>query len=154
MTFRDYVELAPGLFVGGHPEPEDPFELGATVVVCLTDHSSVRQVPPGKLFVHWPIKDGPVPPEEPLRNLARLVDSCLGSGAVVYLHCRAGMNRSVLVAARVLMERGMSAEEAIAHVRDRRHGSLSDEYADWLRAEGVHHPRRAPTTDPTSPSIP
>ena len=35
MTFSDYAEVAPGLFVGAHPEPEDPFDLGANVVVCL-----------------------------------------------------------------------------------------------------------------------
>ena len=137
MTFKDYAEIVPGLFVGAHPEPEDPFELGATVVVCLSGHSSVQHVPPRSMFVHWPIKDGPVPPPDSLRNLACLINACLGEGAVVYLHCMAGMNRSVLVAARVLMEQGMTAEEAIEHVRERRRGSLSDEYADWLRAEWV-----------------
>lgn len=54
---------------------------------------------------------------------------------VVYVHCQAGMNRSGLVTARVLMEQGMSADEAIDTVPDRRRGSLSDEYADWLRRE-------------------
>jgi protein-tyrosine phosphatase len=44
----------------------------------------------------------------------------------------------VLVAALVLMERGMSADAAIELVRERRHGSLSDEYAEWLRSE--EHP--------------
>lgn len=137
MTFNDYVEMANGLFVGSHPEPEDPFDLGATVVVCLTRGSSVRDVPDGGLFVHWPIKDGPVPPAETLRTLARLINARLAEGAIVYLHCMSGVNRSVLVAARVLMEQGMTADEAIAHVRERRRGSLSDEYADWLRTEGV-----------------
>lgn len=137
MAFTDYVELSPGLFVGSHPEPEDPFELGATMVVCLAEGSSVQRVPPHGLFVHWPIKDGPVPPAETLRGVARLIDASHREGAVVYIHCLAGMNRSVLVAALVLMEQGMSAEDAIAHVRERRRGSLSDEYADWLRAEAA-----------------
>ena len=44
MTFRDYAEVAPGLFVGAHPEPEDPFDLGANVVVCLASGTSVREV--------------------------------------------------------------------------------------------------------------
>jgi hypothetical protein len=34
-TFSDYVEVDEGLFVGSYPEPEDPFELGANVAVCL-----------------------------------------------------------------------------------------------------------------------
>lgn len=135
LAFTDFAEVAPGLYLGSHPEPEDPFELGANVVVCLASGTSVKSVPRGAVLVHWPIKDGPVPQTAVLRSLARFVDTCLHDGAVVYIHCQAGMNRSVLVAARVLMERGMTAEEAIALVRDRRNGSLSDEYADWLRAE-------------------
>jgi protein-tyrosine phosphatase len=89
------------------------------------------------LFIHWPIKDGPVPDQETLRGVADLIVRCLGSGASVYLHCQAGMNRSVLVAALVLMHQGMTAEDAIERVRERRHGSLSDEYADWLLGEHV-----------------
>jgi protein-tyrosine phosphatase len=134
-SFSDFAEVVPGLFVGAHPEPEDPFDLGATVVVCLASGTSVRSVPRDGVLVHWPIEDGPIPDPETLRGVASLIASCLRSGAVVYVHCQAGMNRSALVTARVLMEQGMTAEEAIEAVRERRRGSLSDEYADWLRRE-------------------
>ena len=137
MTFSDYAEVTPGLFVGAHPEPEDPFDLGANVVVCLASGTSVGEVPRNGLLIHWPIKDEPVPDPETLRGVADLIVRCLGSGASVYLHCQAGMNRSVLVGALVLMHQGMTAEEAIERVRERRHGSLSDEYADWLRGERI-----------------
>ncbi len=89
----------------------------------------------GGLLVHWPIKDGPVPRAEVLRSLARVIRTCLHEGGIVYVHCQAGMNRSALVAARVLMAQGMTAEEAILRIRERRRGSLSDEYEDWLRSE-------------------
>ncbi len=46
------------------------------------------------------------------------------------------MNRSALVVARVLMARGMTAEEAIVRIGELRKGSLSDEHADCLRSEG------------------
>ena len=95
------------------------------------------EVPRNGLLIHWPIKDGPLPDPETLRGVADLIVRCLGSGASVYLHCQAGMNRSVLVGALVLMHQGMTAEEAIERVRERRHGSLSDEYADWLRGEHI-----------------
>ena len=95
----------------------------------------MRSVPRDGVLVHWPIEDGPAPDPETLRGVASLIASWLRSGAVVYVHCQAGMNRSALVTARVLMEQGLTAEEAIQAVRDRRRGSLSDEYADWLRAE-------------------
>jgi protein-tyrosine phosphatase len=135
LAFTDFVELVPGLYVGAHPEPEDPFELGANVVVCLASGTSVKSVPRDRVLVHWPIKDGPVPQPEVLRSLAGLIDTCLREGAVVYVHCQAGMNRSALVVGKVLMAQGMTADEAIALVRDRRKGSLGDEYAGWLRAE-------------------
>lgn len=135
MTFSDYTEVEPGLFVGSHPEPEDPFELGANVVVCLASGTSVGAVPRGSMLVHWPIKDGPVPDPEVLRGLAHLIDACLRARSVVYVHCQAGVNRSALVVARTLMERGMSAREAIDLVRERRKGSLSEEYAEWLLSE-------------------
>jgi hypothetical protein len=61
VTFSDYAEVTPALFVGAHPEPEDPFVLGANVVVCLASGTSVREVPRNGLLVHWPIKDGSLP---------------------------------------------------------------------------------------------
>ncbi len=35
MTFTDVVDVIPGLYIGSHPEPDDPFELGANVVVSV-----------------------------------------------------------------------------------------------------------------------
>lgn len=81
---------------------------------CLTSEPSVTRAPAGGLFLHWPVKDGPIPPTETLRGLVQLIDARLREGAVVFVHCLAGRNRSPLVAARVLMEQGMTADEAIA----------------------------------------
>lgn len=132
MTFSDFSEVVPGLHIGAHPEPEDPFELGATVVITLTTGTSARAVPLHGVLIHWPILDGPIPPPEILDAVASFIDVCLDVGNAVFVHCHAGMNRSPLVVARILMKRGMSAQEAIDLVRERRQESLSDEYADWL----------------------
>jgi hypothetical protein len=137
VTFSDFAEVVPGLYIGSHPEPEDPFDLGATLVVSLTTGTSARSVPRNGVLIHWPIKDGPIPPTEILDALVSFIDASMNANAVVYVHCQAGMNRSALVVARVLMERGLSAEEAIALVRERRKGSLSDEYAAWLLAHPI-----------------
>ena len=131
----DFAEVVPRLYVGAHPEPESAFDFGADVVVCLTANPAIPSPHSGRLLVHWPIKDGPVPRPEILRSVAGLIDTFLKQGAVVYVHCQAGMNRSALVVGRVLMAQGMTADEAIALVRDRRKGSLSDEYAEWLRSD-------------------
>ena len=152
MDFDNFAEITTGLYVGGFPAPHDPFELGATVVVCLTSEPSVTRAPAGGLFIHWPVKDGPIPPAETLRSLVRLIDARLREGAVVYVHCLAGRNRSPLVAARVLMDQGMTADEAIALVRARREDAISEQYETWLRADEVEShgsPRSELGTHPT-----
>ena len=139
MTFSDLSEVIPGLYIGSNPEPEDPFVLGANVVVSLVSATSERSIPPNGVLVQWPIKDGPIPVPEVLDSLARFINRTLRLGATVYVHCEAGMNRSALVVGRVLMVTGMSGAEAVERVRERRLGSLSDEYANWL----ISHPIRA-----------
>lgn len=138
MTFSDYAEVAPGLFIGSNPEPEDPFELGVRVVIAVSDSTPARSVPRHGLLVHWPIKDGPIPPTEILDTLARFVATTVDSIGMVFVHCQAGLNRSALVTARVLMQRGMTAQEAIDRVRAKRQGSLGDEYAAWLLAHPIN----------------
>ena len=32
MTFSDFNEVVPKLYIGSHPEPEDPFVMGANVL--------------------------------------------------------------------------------------------------------------------------
>ena len=51
--------------------------------------------------------------------LAAWVNSCRESGPVL-VHCEAGLNRSSLVAARALMLGGMTADEAIGLIREKR----------------------------------
>jgi protein-tyrosine phosphatase len=137
VTFSDFNAVVPKLYIGSHPEPEDPFDLGANVVVSLTSDTSARSVPRNGALIHWHIKDGPIPPPEILDAVASFVDTCLQLGSTVYVHCQAGMNRSALVVARILMVQGMSARDAIDLVRERRQGSLGDEYADWLLSNPI-----------------
>jgi Dual specificity phosphatase, catalytic domain len=142
VTYSDFVEVIPGLYIGSHPEPEDPFDFGADVVVTLATDTSARATPPHGLLIHWSIKDGPIPPPEELDALVTIVHARLLTGAAVFVHCQAGMNRSALFVARVLMAHGMTAREAIDKVRERRHGSLGEEYAAWLLATPFPAPTR------------
>jgi hypothetical protein len=80
-SYDDAVEIDDGLLVGSHPEPHDPFELGADVVVTLTAEPSAPSAPPGKLLIHWPIRDGPVPRPGVLRGVVRLSPTASTTGA-------------------------------------------------------------------------
>jgi protein-tyrosine phosphatase len=57
---------------------------------------------------------------EAVERVSEQVIEALDAGGNVLVHCQAGINRSNLVAATVLMKRGRSAEEAIAFLRSRR----------------------------------
>jgi ADP-ribosyl-[dinitrogen reductase] hydrolase len=74
----------------------------------------------GLRWLHWPIVDFAAPSAhfESLwtRDAPRLC-SALRTGGRIVVHCRGGRGRSGLVAARFLIELGISAEDAIAAVR-------------------------------------
>jgi hypothetical protein len=57
---------------------------------------------------------------EAVDDAAYQIADHLTAGEAVLVHCQAGLNRSGLVAARVLMMRGHTAEEAIALLRRQR----------------------------------
>jgi hypothetical protein len=133
--FRDFVEVIPNLFLGSHPDGHDPFAIGARVVVCLSSRASVEAAPSDGMFLHWPIQDGPLPDEATLRQLARFIADSLGRSLTVFVHCDAGLNRSALLVAQVLVERGMPPADAVRLIRARRRGSLSNTYETWLLSQ-------------------
>jgi protein-tyrosine phosphatase len=68
-------------------------------------------------------------------GIAAWVNECRKDG-VTLVHCQAGLNRSSLVAARVLMLEGMSADEAIKLIREKRSPAclINPSFEAWLRA--------------------
>jgi hypothetical protein len=77
--------------------------------------------------------DAPLEGHEPLGQLRSLVQSERTKGNNVVLMCRAGRNRSALIAAMVLIQDGIPPDEAIAQIRvarttlHRRGGALTNE---------------------------
>jgi protein-tyrosine phosphatase len=67
--------------------------------------------------------------------VAGWVNQCRASGPVL-VHCWAGLNRSGLVTARALMLGGMTADEAIGLVRERRSPAClsNTAFEAWLRS--------------------
>jgi hypothetical protein len=85
-------------------------------VICL--EPSCRVEAPGAVEYCYPIEDFSV---EPFHELARAIAKLLElrrSGRSVYVHCQAGCGRSgTVVAAYLILSRGLSGEEAIAYYR-------------------------------------
>lgn len=71
--------------------------------------------------------------ETQLEGLAAWVSACLETGPTL-VHCQAGLNRSSLVAACVLIHRGRTARQAIDLLRDRRSPAVlcNRSFEAWL----------------------
>ncbi len=119
LALRDYRSAGAALLVSLLPEHElAALGLGQLDADC--GRSELR-------WAHCPIDDFAAPGERFERAWSRLapdLHALLDRGQSVALHCRAGLGRTGTVAARILMERGMPAQQAIDQVRATRPGSI------------------------------
>lgn len=74
----------------------------------------------------FPVEDFHAFEPEDLRRLLDVLDECLDDGQAVMVHCWAGQGRTGTVAACALIDRGFSAEDALAHVRRARPGAVAN----------------------------
>jgi ADP-ribosyl-[dinitrogen reductase] hydrolase len=96
---------------------------------------------------HWPIRDGATPgpafEQSWDANSARL-RSLLACGANVLIHCKGGLGRAGMIAARLLVEMGMGPSEAIAAVRAARPGAVETRAQEEWVSRGRSQPSPAP----------
>lgn len=76
---------------------------------CL--HIRDSDIPDERFEIAWP-------------RVLKELENILKAGGGVVMHCRGGLGRTGLVAARLLVEEGMPPDEAIALVRRVRPGSI------------------------------
>ena len=134
------TELVPGrLWQGGCPVDYDWVrDAGITAVIDLADPDTY---PPagateGLLYLKCPLVDGEDVPDPALTlRLASLVAGLAEDGYRVLVHCTFGRNRSGLMASLIVREAlGLSGEEAMRYVQERRRGTVNNEsFAAWLR---------------------
>ena len=81
----------------------------------------------GMEWFHLPIRDA-FPPDRRFENAWRSagprIHEVLTQGSKVLVHCRGGLGRAGVIAARVLVEEGMEPRTAMATVRAARPGSI------------------------------
>ncbi len=106
----------------------------------------------GLAWRHFPIEDYGVPAsaaEERWSALSAELHSALDAGQSVLVHCRGGLGRSGMAAARLIAERGTRAEGAIARVRAQRPGAVeTDVQAAWVGLGVRRSPRPASADRP------
>lgn len=114
-------EIAPGLWVGRRPLARE-LPPGTDLVVDLTsEFPEPRAVVAGRAYVCLPTLDALAPPVAAMRELVKQVAAWPGTALV---HCATGHGRSAVVAAAVLLARGLAADpkEAQRLVRKARPG--------------------------------
>ncbi|MEN0068401.1 MAG: dual specificity protein phosphatase family protein [Myxococcota bacterium] len=78
----------------------------------------------GMATLHVPIEDFSAPQSSDIDEIGRFIQR---QTAPVYLHCMAGLGRSGTVAAALLIQQGMSTEDAILLVRWARPGAIQSD---------------------------
>ena len=81
----------------------------------------------GMDWIHAPIRDVDVPDPVFERRwvvIGHRLRDLLRCGGRVVIHCRGGLGRAGMIAARLLVETGIPADEAISTVRDARPGAI------------------------------
>lgn len=108
---------------------------GISVIIDLEgdlDHG-VPTVHNHVLYLYFPIYDEDLPDLAKLQAVVKLGADMVRSGHRVLSHCGMGFNRSALVAGLILVELGLSGEEAVSLLRSRRPGALFNEvFAEYL----------------------
>ena len=99
----------------------------------------------GMEWLHLPIPDVSTPGldfEAKWPEVSERLRSRLAAGENILMHCRGGIGRSGMVAARLLCESGVDAEEAIVRVRAARPGAIETwEQEQWARQGPREHVR-------------
>ena len=120
---------------------------GASAVVTLMEAHELEflRVPDlgdriGQAGLHWwhlPIVDGGVPDarfEHAWTRVGEDLRRRLGAGEGIVVHCRGGLGRTGVVAARLLVEFGEAPERALVRVRCARAGTVENRHQeDYVR---------------------
>ena len=111
-------------------------DLGIRVIIDLDDNLDigVPAIPNQMLYIYYPIEDMPELPDlEKLLTIARMGAQLVNHGYNLLSHCGMGHNRSALVAGLILRYLGMSGDEVVSLLRERRQGALYNKaFAEYV----------------------
>jgi Dual specificity phosphatase, catalytic domain len=134
----DAVEVIPGLHVGSAPKRRAARSIaraGVSYAIDLRANPASRTPwPPSVQTFSCPLEEYEAPSLEALTGISRQVAALIEAGEIVYVHCRAGIQRAPLVACAVLVEMGWTLPDAVRLVSSRRAvAALSDAQVAVLR---------------------
>lgn len=139
-----HTEILPGFFMGGTADddtidfakPLSIFEHGIPYDAVVTLYSWAQPMPWGIEELRYGFADATMShvDEDRLHRIADWAHERWQEGKRVLVRCQAGMNRSGLVSALVLMKANYSAEDAIKLLREKRSEVVlfNDAFVDYL----------------------
>jgi protein tyrosine phosphatase (PTP) superfamily phosphohydrolase (DUF442 family) len=122
----DLSAITDTLYVAARPQSADAAELtehGVRLVLNMIPVRTPRGLRTAPLRACWlPWLDSAMLPLPTwlLRRGTRVALQAMGSNEAVLIYCREGRHRSVAMACAILIAQGMSAEQAMAHVKGAR----------------------------------
>ena len=144
-----YSEVAPNLFMGGtddlatidQPQKLNHFEGNNEFDCVVTLYAWAAPANWGVEERRFGFPDANIIDEyiPTIIELAQWAHAKWSSGKRVNIRCQAGLNRSGLITALTLMINGMSADEAIDTLREKRstYALCNGEYEHWLLTEAT-----------------
>ena len=112
IALAPWHEVTPGLFLGGRTLEAPPgIETVVDLAAELPESPRLRSA---RRYLSCPVLDRWVPEPERFENLLAEIERARGP---VYVHCGIGRGRSAMVAAGVLLSRGLAADAADAERR-------------------------------------
>ncbi len=134
----DFSRITPDLFIGTTPYPQDYDTLraqGVTLVINMRVERPPLRDPhnPAMATLWLPSFDSPLfpIPQGLLRRGVRAALAEIEKGGVVYVHCAAGVHRSVALAACILIAQGAELEEVLDLIKARR--DVADPDSGYIR---------------------
>ncbi|WP_199246533.1 dual specificity protein phosphatase family protein [[Phormidium] sp. ETS-05] len=107
-----YNEIVPGIWVGRRAYAEElPDNINLIVDLTAEFNEPQDVIMKGKNYICLPTLDAAVPSEDELRELVTKLVNWEGN---IYIHCAIGHGRSAMVAAAVLVGRGLAENGAVA----------------------------------------
>lgn len=143
----DATHVIPGLLMGAEPSRRGARALaraGVTHAVDLRSQGEVVTVWPDEVSTHrYPLREYEAPGVDQLHEIGSNVARLIQQGEVVYVHCRAGIQRAPLVACASLMRMGWSLPDAFRMVGSQRAvTAMSEDQLTVLRKLEVEMTRR------------
>jgi protein-tyrosine phosphatase len=131
------------LFISADVDNWDPIESNGITVVCDLDDDldiGIPEIPDQLLYIYFPFEDKNLPDLGRLHSIAILGAELVRNGHKLLSHCGMGHNRSALLMGVILTYLGLSGEEAVTLIRQKRQGALYNKaFASYLQGlPGAH----------------